>query len=84
MPTERITISLPAEIRSQAQNVAKATGVALSAVVSEAITAWLRTRLVDAWLTEFQSAHGQFDEDELKALAAESGVPYIPRAQSAA
>jgi len=58
----------------------------LSAVVSEAITTWLRGRLVDSWLIDFQDENGAFEEDELRALAADAGVPYIepPRRFSAA
>jgi len=78
MSTERITISLPSEVRQAALLVAQSAGVPLSTVVNEAITAWLRTRLVDAWLTDFESNHGAFDEAELQALAAETGVPYLP------
>ena len=76
--TERVTVSLPTEVRRAAQRVAEATGVPFSAVVQEALATWLRTRLVDAWLAEHQAAHGAFSEDELRALAAEAGVPYLP------
>lgn len=47
-------------------------------VVADALAAWLRGRLVDAWLTEYQSSHGAFTEDELRVLAADAGVPYLP------
>ena len=76
--TERVTISLPAEVRRAAQRVAEATGVPFSAVVQDALATWLRSRLVDAWLAEHQAAHGAFSEDELCSLAAEVGVPYLP------
>ena len=76
--TERVTVSLPTEVRRAAQRVAEATGVPFSAVVQDALATWLRTRLVDAWLAEHQAAHGAFSEDELRALAAEAGVPYFP------
>ncbi len=76
--TERVTVSLPTEVRRAAQRVAQATGVPFSAVVQDALATWLRTRLVDAWLAEHQAAHGAFSEDELRALAAEAGVPYLP------
>ncbi len=75
--TERVTVSLPTEVRRAAQRVAEATGVPFSAVVQDALATWLRTRLVDAWLAEHQAAHGAFSEDELRALAAETGVPYL-------
>lgn len=76
--TERVTISLPAEVRRAAQRVAEATGVPFSAVVQDALANWLRSRLVDAWLAEHQATHGAFSEDELRSLAAEVGVPYLP------
>jgi len=47
-------------------------------VVAQALTGWLRARLVDAWLAEHQAEQGTFDESELQALAAEAGVPYLP------
>ncbi len=52
-------------------------GVSFSAVVAEALTRWLRGRLVDAWLAEHQAEHGAFTEEELRELAAEAGVPYL-------
>ena len=58
--------------------MAEATGVPFSAVVQDALATWLRSRLVDAWLAEHQAAHGVFSEDELRSLAAEVGVPYLP------
>ncbi|WOQ16948.1 hypothetical protein [Raineyella sp. W15-4] len=51
-----------------------------SSVVSDALASWLRGRLIDAWLAEYQAEHGEFSEDELRALAAEAGVPYVPPA----
>ena len=76
--TERVTVSRPAEVRQAAQRVAEATGVAFSTVVNEALAAWLRTRLADVWLAEHQASHGAFDEEELRTLATEAGVPYLP------
>jgi len=76
--TERVTVSLPAEVRQATQRVAEASGMPFSAVVNEALAAWLRTRLVDAWLAEHQLAHGAFDEEVLRQLAVETGVPYAP------
>lgn len=78
MTTERVTVSLPAEVRRAAQQIAQDNDVPFSAVVTEALAGWLRGRLVDAWLAEFQSSHGAFGEDELRELAAEAGVPYLP------
>ncbi|MGH8965542.1 MAG: CopG family transcriptional regulator [Actinomycetes bacterium] len=77
MSTERVTVSLPDEVRRAAQSIAEERGVSFSAVVAEALTGWMRGRLVDAWLAEHQAAHGAFSEDELRALAADAGVPYL-------
>lgn len=78
MSTERVTVSLPAEVKEAAQRVATAAGVPFSTVVNEALGSWLRSRLVDAWLTEYQQEHGTFDEDELRRLADDLGLPYLP------
>lgn len=74
---ERVTVSLPEGIRRSAQRVADETGTSFSAVVAEALTGWMRGRLVDSWLAEHQAVHGKFAEDELQALAADAGVPYV-------
>lgn len=86
MTVERVTISLPAELRRAAQEAADRAGTPFSTVVATALAAWVRGQLVDAWLTEHQAAHGAFDEDELRDLAREAGVPYVParRAEPAA
>ncbi len=76
--SERVTVSLPEDVRRSAQRIADDLGLSFSAVVADALTAWLRGRLVDAWLAEHQAEHGAFDEDELRALAAQAGVSYIP------
>lgn len=60
------------------QAAAERAGLPLSAVVSEALAGWVRGQLVDAWLAEHQATHGAFDEQELRALAEEAGVPYVP------
>ncbi|MEZ5231776.1 MAG: hypothetical protein R2749_03580 [Acidimicrobiales bacterium] len=75
--TERVTVSLPAEVRRTAR-VEEAAGVPFSAIVRDPLVAWLRTRQVDTWLAEHQAVHGQFSEDELRAVAVEAGVPYLP------
>lgn len=77
MSTERVTVSLPDELRRAAARIAEERGVPFSTVVAEALTGWMRGRLVDAWLAEHQAEQGAFDEDELRALAAETGVPYL-------
>lgn len=86
MNTERVTVSLPGEVRQSAQRVADELGLSFSAVVSDALVGWLRSRLVDAWLAEYQATHGAFDEQELRSLAAQAGVPYLApqRAEPAA
>lgn len=84
MTTTRVTISLPPELRRAAQDAADRAGVPFSAVVSEALAEWVRGRLVDAWLADHQAAHGTFDEAELRTLAEEAGVPYVPAERSQA
>ena len=86
MSTERVTVSLPAELRQAVQKVADESGIPFSAAVSGALSAWIRGQLVDAWLADHQVEHGVFEEDELRALALEAGVPYVPagRARSVA
>ncbi|MDQ3153181.1 MAG: hypothetical protein M3R63_16185 [Actinomycetota bacterium] len=65
-------------LRRASQRIADVLGLSFSAVVAQALTGWLRARLVDAWLAEHQAEQGTFDEGELQALAAEAGVPYLP------
>lgn len=77
MSSERVTVSLPDDVRRAAQHIAEERGTSFSAVVAEALTGWMRGRLVDAWLAEHEAAHGAFGEDELRALAADAGVPYV-------
>ena len=86
MSTERVTVSLPAELRQAVQKVADDAGIPFSAAVSGALSEWIRGQLVDAWLADHQIEHGAFGEEELRVLAAEAGVPYVPagRARSAA
>jgi Arc/MetJ-type ribon-helix-helix transcriptional regulator len=74
---ERVTVSLPPDVRQAAQRVADDAGVSFSSVVNDALDAWLRGRLVDEWLEEHQAEHGAFDEEELRQLAADAGVPYL-------
>ena len=81
----RVTITLPQDLHASAQHAAETAGVPFSTVVAEALAAWTRGRLVDEWLAEHQTAYGAFDEDELRALAEETGVPYVaPRVGSTA
>jgi acyl-homoserine lactone acylase PvdQ len=80
MSSDRVTVSLPAEVRRAAQRVAQESGVPFSSVVADALSAWLRGRLVDAWLAEHEAEFGPFDEAELQELAAEVSVAYLPPA----
>ena len=82
MSTERVTVSLPADVRLAAQRVAQEAGVPFSAVVTEALETWVRGRLIDAWLVDYEAEHGAFDEAELREIAAEAGVAYIPPTSS--
>jgi hypothetical protein len=75
--TERVTVSLPEDVRRSSQRIADDLGMSFSAVVAEALTGWLRGRLVDAWLAEHQAEYGVFGEDELRRLAEQAGVPYL-------
>jgi predicted transcriptional regulator len=77
MSTERVTVSLPDDIRRGAQRIAEERGTSFSAVVAEALIGWMRGRLVDAWLAAHRATHGEFDENELRGLATEAGVPYV-------
>lgn len=78
MTTSRVTITLPEELRQAVASAAERAGMPFSAVVANALAAWARGQLVDAWLVEYQAEHGEFSEDELKALASDAGVPYVP------
>jgi predicted transcriptional regulator len=77
MSSERVTVSIPDDVRRAAQRIAEERGTSFSAVVAEALTGWMRGRLVDAWLAQHQATYGEFDENELRLLAADAGVPYV-------
>lgn len=64
MTTARVTVTLPTDLHQAAQHAAHSAGVPFSAVVSDALAAWVRGQLVDAWLAEHQATHGPFGEDE--------------------
>lgn len=78
MKVERVTVSLPSEVRQAAAAIAEQRGESFSAVVASALSEWMRGQLVDLWLAEYQAEHGAFDEGELRDLAHEAGVPYLP------
>jgi hypothetical protein len=77
MSTGRVTVSLPDDVRTAAHRIAEERGTSFAAVVTEALTGWIRGRLVDAWLAEHQERFGQFDENEQRRLALDAGVPYV-------
>lgn len=80
MTIERVTVSLPKEVRDAAQRVAEGAGLPFSTVVAEALASYVRGRLADAWLAEHEAVFGQFSEDELRLVAEQAGVPYVPPA----
>lgn len=57
--------------------MAESDGVPFS-TVAEALSRYVRGRLVDEWLREHQQELGAFDEIELRVVASEAGVPYLP------
>lgn len=59
-------------------DAAERAGMPVSTVVTNALSAWVRGQLLDAWLDEYEAEHGAFSEDELKAIAEDTGIPYIP------
>ena len=83
MTTERVTVSLPAEVRQEAQRWADENGVPFSSVVSQALITHLRGLAIDEWLRDYQDRNGAFTEDELQSLARDAGVPYIPPSAAA-
>ena len=78
MSTDRVTVSLPAELRQAGQAEADETSTSFSAVVTAALRDHLRGRAIDTWVLEFEAEHGEFSEAELVAIAADAGVPYVP------
>lgn len=78
MSAERVTVSLPEQLKSEVTRIAEQRGVPFSTVVAEALVDWTRARLVDEWLAEHQVEHGEFDETELRAFADAVGIPYLP------
>jgi predicted transcriptional regulator len=84
MSTERVTVSLPTEVREAAQRIAEETGTSFSGVVTEALLTVVRQRVLAEVLADYQAEHGAFTEDEIRAAAAEMGLPYIARDAHAA
>jgi molybdopterin converting factor small subunit len=75
---ERVTVSLPSQVRQQAQRLAETEEMTFSAVVTSALEDWMRGRLLDKWLEEFEEEFGPITEDELKEFASKSGMRYLP------
>jgi predicted transcriptional regulator len=75
---ERVTVSLPAQVRQKAQQLAEAEDTTFSAVVTSALEDWMRGKLLDEWLREFEAEFGPISEDELEAFAQKSGMRYLP------
>lgn len=48
-PVERVTVSLPPDLRRAAPRVADDAGMSFSSIVTEALVSWRRARLVDVW-----------------------------------
>lgn len=71
---------MPQELRRFIAHEADQVGLSFSAVVTSALAAWARGRLIDTWLSEHQTAHGTVSENELKALANDARVPHLPPA----
>jgi hypothetical protein len=78
MAKSQVTVRVPEEIKEFAQRVADESGRPLSAVLSEALGQWVRWRLWDEYLVDWQSKYGTFDEEQLKNVAREHGMPYVP------
>jgi predicted transcriptional regulator len=75
---ERVTVSLPAQVRQQAQRLAEAEDRTFSSVVTSALEDWMRGKLLDKWLEDFEEEFGPITEDELKEFARKSGMRYLP------
>ncbi|MGF1647590.1 MAG: YlcI/YnfO family protein [Kineosporiaceae bacterium] len=75
---ERVTISIPPQLRESAARLAEREGRSFSAFISSAVEDHIRGLLLDEWLAEQAAERGGWDEEELKALAEETGIPYLP------
>ncbi|CAN5398445.1 hypothetical protein BH24ACT9_BH24ACT9_11960 [soil metagenome] len=63
MSMEQITVALPRDVWQSAERIADRLDASLSAVVATALVEWVRPRLVDSWLVEYELAHGAFGEE---------------------
>jgi predicted transcriptional regulator len=77
MTIERVSVSLPSDVRQAAQKLADATGVPFSTIVSESLSIRLRGIALDEWLADVEASHGGFTEEELRETAQKFGVPYV-------
>ncbi len=74
--TERVTITIPVEMKRDAQLIADERHIALSAVVSEALASYLRTQALQEWVAEYEAEFGVITEEELIEYSRKTGVPY--------
>lgn len=78
MAKSQVTVRVPEEIKEFAQRVADESGRPLSAVLSEALGQWVRWMAMDEFLREWRAEGGQFDEERLRSVAEQHGMPYVP------
>lgn len=85
MPIERVTVSLPAELRQAAQKAADSTGTAFSAIVADALLVWVRGQKIDELIAAYEAEEGEITDDEMQAMAEQMGLPFTsPRKSKAA
>jgi hypothetical protein len=84
MTIERVTVSLPAELRQAAQKAADATGTAFSSVVADALLDWVRGRKIDELLAEYEAEAGEITEQEMRDMAKEMGLPHVEKRKARA
>ena len=78
MAKAQLMVRVPEDIKEFAQQVADESGRPLSVVLSEALGQWVRWRALDQLLREWRAEDGPFDEEKIRALAEERGMPYVP------
>lgn len=84
MTIERVTVSLPSELRQAAQKAADATGTAFSSVVADALLDWVRGRRIDDLIAEYEAESGEITEEEMRAMAKEMGLPHVEKRRARA
>lgn len=65
MPVKKITISLDADLADQLRDEAEVDGATVSAWVSEAIRARVRSAKLEQFLDDYQAEHGAFTGEEM-------------------